>query len=164
MSFVLPRNVPKLTFTGSLRALGTKRPKASQPPPLPARKPPRDVYAEEVPTPYMGSRPQMPAARARLDSYGDEDLETVAMSREVVAQGLAAQARPVLPVFHVRSAANPAGPALVVPPGTPRARPSTRAPLMTVFWILASILAAMASYKYAPELLERVEDAVHVLG
>jgi hypothetical protein len=166
MSFVLPRNMPRLTFTGSVRALGQKRPK-NAPPPLPsaaprAREQARDVYVEDVPTPYIGSRPHMKAARPPLESYGD-DVATLAMEREVFERAARRPSvrRGALPVFNMERAVAPVGPALIV---TPNRRPrSSTAALMKVLWLMAAILAGMASFKYTPECVDGIKDAVQVL-
>jgi hypothetical protein len=163
MSFVLPRNAPKLTFTGSLRALGRKRTPPARPDPA------QDVYLQEhARTPYIGSRPSMAAEaamRPRMDSY-DDQMATVALHRDDFEQARRARQPDVkkgaLPVFNFQRAADPIAPAAIRI--SPRKKSTQRSPLMTVIWLMASVLAAMGSYKYAPEMLESVHDAARVLS
>lgn len=161
MSFVLPRNIARLTFSGSFKPLGQPRGRAASSPSEPSSGP--DPYAgESIRTPYMGSAVHLPALRGRMDSVDDE-IATVALHRADFARAQAAVAAPKKPlrVFEFQQAAAAAGPLLVPLPRKPSAR---RSPLVAVAWLMASLLAAMGSYKYAPEIVDQVHAAARALS
>lgn len=176
MSFVLPRNVPKLTFTGSLKALGGEKRDRGRPAPVPAAprssQRPAPYAGDSVPTPYMGSRPNiraeavhLPPVRGRMDSVDDE-VATVAFQRAEVPVSRGTQAMPSapkkpIPVFNFQVAQVRPEPLLVPLPRKPS---SQRSPLLAVMWIMASILAAMGSYKYAPQIVDSLHDAARALS
>jgi hypothetical protein len=155
MSFVLPRNSPKLTF-GSGAFGAVQRP--SKPPPLPHKRRPGDVYALEVPTPYL---PSPARGRAPMESFGD-DVATLAMRRASLGQAMptAPHRRASLPVFNFHRAVDPAEPLFLA---APRRRRRSSSPLTTVVWLVAALLSGVASFEYTPQCLDGIKDAVQVL-
>jgi hypothetical protein len=160
MSFVLPRNQRLIEWTGEVRALGRGRPKQDEP----SRPPPsskRDVYqqAEMLPTPCIGSQSPF---RAAYPSF-DDRAETQAMDREdIFGSAPPKPMRHGLPVPNFRAAIDPPGPQIVyLPKPVVRKKPTSLFTLMV--WTFAAIIAGMIAFRFAPQAMEHVDEAVKAL-
>ncbi len=186
MSFELPRPARGLRFTGEVRAaaLGHARPKSNARPKPSGRPKPRsgpDVYQQEpAPTPYIGARPSLRAEiaaavrdtpmRRPFDSL-DDLAETRAMVREDLdlPPSMPRAAKPprhaALGVPNFRRTAAPPEPAIVhLPPAAKKTTRSAGSPFMALMiWGVLALIGAMASYRYAPEILDDVKSAMKAL-
>ena len=174
MSFDLPRNAKGLRFTGNVKSLaetdappsvlGKPRPRAAKPPPPPpSSAPPRSHHAPRIvtPAPVIARK-----VDAREVSYDDE-VATMAMDRDgldvmpgggfrgVHAQVAPQTQRPPAPIPNFRPAPHMMAPPQRMPP--PRVEKKKKKPsgATLALWVLASVVAAVLSYKLAPEALDR---------
>lgn len=169
MSFVLPRNPrlidwseePAPRASQRIRALGRERPK-HEPPPPPSTKPRGpDVYdVEMIPTPCVGSQSPF---RAAYPSY-DDGVETQALDRDDLFAPQPPKApRHGLPVPNFRHSSEPPGPQVVYMPAAEPAKRSGSPAFALLLWVVVAMIAGMAAYRFAPEAVEHVEDAVKTL-
>jgi len=145
MSFNLPRNARDLRFSGELRAaleedaprLGKRR--LRQAPSIP----PKDAYdADPIPTPYFGQP-------SPVGSEDHDDCPTTMMDRETIPHAppqkqLKTQ---VIPGFRKMTPSDSGTPNVIISlPAEAKKRSSP--PL--AFWLIASLVLAIASYRIAP--------------
>lgn len=172
MSFNLPRNQKDLRFTGELRAAIDDQPRAKlgiprskKPTPQPGRSAyAPDVYrADPIPTPFS------PPPIEMLEIDDDDDSPTTMLDRDgldVLPGGFRSppQHHPSAragnaPVPNFRTPA-PMPKVIVAPDSIPRMRqpepPQTKAPPL-VFWLVAALVLAIASYKLTPVAFAKAE-------
>jgi hypothetical protein len=169
MSFNLPRNQKDLRFTGELRAaiddqprskLGIPRSKKTTPQPGRSAYAP-DVYrADPIPTPFS------PPPIEMMEMDDDDDSPTTMLDRDgldVLPGGFRSPQHPQhahggSPVPNFRTPA-PMPKVIVAPDSIPRTRqaePQTKAPPL-VFWLVAALVLAIASYKLTPVAFAKAE-------
>jgi hypothetical protein len=175
MAFDLPRSPRSLRFTGEVRALakeeaapgalGRARPNA--PPPSAERSVPMPP-ASQVTTPS-----RLPTVRGPVDSFDDEELDTLCLDRDAMDIALLPDARhaknlpldvkagPNLPVPGFRSKQEVARhnhePTVIV-----RAQKGGGSLPLGV-WLLTAMIAAVMSFHFAPQAREGLQEAVRAL-
>jgi hypothetical protein len=182
MPFDLPRSPRSLRFTGEVRAvtkeeeakdkagaLGQARPGAqsmSAPPPSARAAPMVTPPASRLTTPT-----RLTTMRGPVPSIGDEEVDTLCLDRDALDIALLPDARhaknlpvdikagPNLPVPHFRSkdevAQHRREPVIV--------RTPKRGSLPLGIWLFAAMLAGIASFHFAPQARESLQEAVRAL-
>lgn len=156
-----PRNGAIPSPPPSIRPSALETPPRSVPPgPPPSRK---DVYkADVVPTPYLAPKIITPVPKkvAHEEVSYEDDVKTMAMDRDgldVLPGGAFKQTRPQeaaprspAPIPNFRPAI--VQPQIVVPKKKEQRKKARGAPL--ALWLLASAIAAILSYRLAPEAMD----------
>lgn len=175
MSIDLPRSAKALHFSGSVRAcappaasssaLGQLRPER-EPAPAPSRGAPRSRDHDAL-TPRPG---RLTTLRGRIASLDDDDAQTLALRRSpsprmhqpTPERAIAVRPKPAvagIPSFRSADDLRVGQDARTVIVR----RPSARAGLPLAVWLVAALLAGIASYHVTPGAVDGVAHAVRAL-